>query len=174
MRDLKLRVGACLLLGAPVVHLADERAGLVEEVDDLAGDAWLDALGRDGLSGSGHVILPWIYGIILRFPSALHCSAINGVAQQVCATVKRMSETERERLRETLRAATRKYQRTEKAHEEARKEVTAAIVDALRGGVRPAEVETDGPFKGPYIRRIRDEHGIPAFKKGQPAPPPTE
>ncbi|GAA0853358.1 hypothetical protein ACFQVD_26665 [Streptosporangium amethystogenes subsp. fukuiense] len=85
-----------------------------------------------------------------------------------------MSDTERERLREALRTATRKYHRTEKAHEDARKEVTAAIVEALRGGVRPAQVEDDGPFKGPYIRRIRDEHGIPAFKKGKDPEPSAE
>ncbi|MCC5574520.1 hypothetical protein IMZ11_02555 [Microtetraspora sp. AC03309] len=78
-----------------------------------------------------------------------------------------MSEAETEQLREALRAATRKYRRTEKAHEDARQELVAAIVEALRGGVRPTEVEDDSPFKGAYIRRIREEHGIPAFKKGQ-------
>lgn len=74
---------------------------------------------------------------------------------------------EREKLREALRSATRKYHRTEKAHEQSRDEVIAAIVDALRGGLRPTEVEDESPFKGAYIRRIREEHGIPAFKKGR-------
>ncbi|HEY9441460.1 MAG TPA: hypothetical protein VIS29_23020 [Streptomyces sp.] len=81
--------------------------------------------------------------------------------------------SEHDELREALQAATRKYRRTEKAHEQSRQEVIAAIVAALRGGVRPTHVEDDSPFKGAYIRRIRDEHAIPAFKKGEPhgAPP---
>lgn len=82
-----------------------------------------------------------------------------------------MNDAEVARLREEIRAATRKYRRTEKAHEQAREELIASIVNGMRNGVRPAQVEEDAPFKGPYIRRIRDEHGIPAFKKGQPAPP---
>lgn len=81
-----------------------------------------------------------------------------------------MDNEEVAQLREDIRAATRKYRRTEKAHEQARDELIEAIVNGLRGGVRPTEVEDDSPFKGAYIRRIRDEHGIPAFKKGQPAP----
>jgi hypothetical protein len=85
-----------------------------------------------------------------------------------------MNDAEEERLRDAIRAATRKYRRTEKAHDDAREEVIAAIVAALRAGVRPAKVEDDAPFKGPYIRRIREEHGIPAFKKGQPAEPADE
>lgn len=78
-----------------------------------------------------------------------------------------MEDPEKERLREAVRAATRKYRRTEKAHDDARTELTAAIAEALRGGVRPTLVEEDSPFKGAYIRRIRDEHGIPAFRKGR-------
>lgn len=78
-----------------------------------------------------------------------------------------MRMDEQAKLREALREATRKYRRTEKAHEQSRAEVLAAIVAALRGGVRPTEVEDDSPFKGAYIRRIREEHGIPAFKKGR-------
>ncbi|SEN89615.1 hypothetical protein [Nonomuraea pusilla] len=85
-----------------------------------------------------------------------------------------MENEEVARLREDIRAATRKYRRTEKAHEQAREELIAAIVNGLRNGVRPAEAEEDSPFKGAYIRRIRDEHGIPAFKKGQPAQPAGE
>lgn len=85
-----------------------------------------------------------------------------------------MNDDEIAKLREDIRAATRKYRRTEKAHEQARDELIEAIVNGLRGGVRPTEVEDDSPFKGAYIRRIRDEHGIPAFKKGQPAPPAGE
>jgi hypothetical protein len=80
-----------------------------------------------------------------------------------------MTDEEVARLREDIRAATRKYQRTEKAHNQARDELIAAIVEGMRNGVRPAEVEEDSPFKGAYIRRIRDEHGIPAFRKGHPA-----
>ncbi|MFG1963138.1 hypothetical protein [Nonomuraea sp. NPDC049028] len=82
-----------------------------------------------------------------------------------------MESEDTARLREDIRAATRKYRRTEKAHDQARDELIAAIVNGLRNGVRPAEAEDDSPFKGAYIRRIRDEHGIPAFKKGQPAQP---
>jgi len=82
-----------------------------------------------------------------------------------------MSDTEREQLREALRAATRKYRRTEKAHEDARQEVIAVIVESLRAGVRPSHVEEDGPFKGPYIRRIREEHKIPKFMKGKEREP---
>lgn len=85
-----------------------------------------------------------------------------------------MEDPEKQRLREAVRAATRKYRRTEKAHEDARIELTTTIVEALRGGVRPTEVEDDSPFKGAYIRRIRDKHEIPAFKKGHdPEPPPA-
>jgi hypothetical protein len=80
-----------------------------------------------------------------------------------------MESEEVAKLREVIRTATRKYQRTEKAHEQARDDLIEAIVNGLRGGVRPTEVEDDSPFRGAYIRRIRDDHGIPAFKKGQPA-----
>jgi Txe/YoeB family toxin of Txe-Axe toxin-antitoxin module len=79
-----------------------------------------------------------------------------------------MENEETARLREGIRAATRKYRRTEKAHKEAQEELIRAIVEGLRGGVRPTEVEEDSPFRGAYIRRIREEHRIPAFKKGQP------
>lgn len=73
------------------------------------------------------------------------------------------------KLREEIRAATRKYLRTKKAHEDAHDALIDAIVNGMRNGVRPAQVEEDAPFKGAYIRRIRDQHGIPAFKKGQPS-----
>lgn len=85
-----------------------------------------------------------------------------------------MESEEVARLREEIKAATRKYERTKKAHKTAHDELIAAIVNGMRNGVRPAEVEDDSPFKGAYIRRIRDEHGIPAFKKGQPSPPAGE
>ena len=91
--------------------------------------------------------------------------------QRPRATLVRMESEEVAKLREEIRNATRKYRRTEKAHEQAREELIAAIVNGLRNGVRPAEVEDDSPFKGASIRRIRDDHGIPAFKKGQPASP---
>lgn len=80
-----------------------------------------------------------------------------------------MENEEVARLREEIRAATRKYRRTEAAHEQARDELVEAIVNGLRGGVRPTEAEDDSPFRGAYIRRIREDHGIPAFKKGKPA-----
>ncbi|MGI5274712.1 hypothetical protein ACQEUU_37145 [Nonomuraea sp. CA-218870] len=80
-----------------------------------------------------------------------------------------MNDDATEALREEIRAATRKYRRTERAHKQARDELIEAIVTGLRGGVRPAEAEEDSPFKGAYIRRIREEHKIPAFKKGQPS-----
>ncbi|MFI7468654.1 hypothetical protein [Nonomuraea sp. NPDC049646] len=79
-----------------------------------------------------------------------------------------MGDDEIAALREEIRAATRKYERTEKAHNQAREELIAAIVKGMRGGVRPVEAEEDSPFKGAYIRRIRDDHGIPAFRKGHP------
>lgn len=85
-----------------------------------------------------------------------------------------MDEDEVARLREAIRSATRKYRRTERAHEQAREELIAAIVHGLRNGVRPAQAEEDSPFKGAYIRRIRDQHDIPAFKKGEPSPSPSE
>jgi hypothetical protein len=81
-----------------------------------------------------------------------------------------MEDPEVTRLREEIRAATRKYRRTEKAHEQARDELIAAIVHGLRNGVRPAMAEEDSPFKGAYIRRIRKDHDIPAFKKGDDLP----
>lgn len=84
----------------------------------------------------------------------------------------RMNDDEVARLREEIKAATRKYRRTEKAHEQARDELIAAIVNGLRNGVRPAEAEEDSPFKGAYIRRIRKDFDIPAFKKGEPSTPP--
>jgi hypothetical protein len=67
--------------------------------------------------------------------------------------------------RDQLAAATRRYRQTEAAHEQARQATIAAVLNALRGGVGPAEVERLSPFTGAYIRKLAREHGIP------PAPP---
>jgi hypothetical protein len=67
--------------------------------------------------------------------------------------------------REHLAAATRRYRRTEAAHEAARQAVIMAVVDALRSGLSPSDVERLSPFSGAYIRKLAREHEIP------PAPP---
>ncbi len=67
--------------------------------------------------------------------------------------------------REALAAATRRYRHTEIAHEEARQETIRAVIEALRAGIGPTEVERLSPFTGAYIRKLAREHDIP------PAPP---
>ncbi|MFG1609281.1 hypothetical protein [Actinoplanes sp. NPDC049265] len=68
--------------------------------------------------------------------------------------------------RESLRAATLRYRSTAAEHEEARKEAIEAVLDALRSGLAPVEVEQLSPFTGAYIRRIARDSGIPPAAPG--------
>lgn len=67
---------------------------------------------------------------------------------------------------EQLRQATRRYRRTEASHEEARQAAIAAVVAALRAGMRPTDVIEQAPFTGVYVRRLAREAGIEPRKKG--------
>lgn len=67
-----------------------------------------------------------------------------------------------EDLREATREATRQYLKDEEALRKSREAVAAAIVVALRGGVRPTDVEEDSPYKAARIRQIARENGVPA------------
>ncbi|GAB7040717.1 MULTISPECIES: hypothetical protein [Catenuloplanes] len=68
--------------------------------------------------------------------------------------------------RDALTAATRQYEQTEVAHESARQQAIQAVLDALRVGIGPAEVERLSPFSGAYIRKLARENGIPAAPPG--------
>jgi hypothetical protein len=76
---------------------------------------------------------------------------------------------------EALDAATKRYLRTQAAHEDARQAAIAAVVDALRAGLRPTDVTARSPFTAAYVRGIAREHGIqpaaPGPKKRTPAKP---
>jgi uncharacterized MAPEG superfamily protein len=60
----------------------------------------------------------------------------------------------------TLTDATRRYRRAEKALEEARAAVIAAVIEALRAGARPTDVDAASPFTPAYNRRRAREAGI--------------
>ena len=66
--------------------------------------------------------------------------------------------------REALTAATARYRETEAAHKAARDAAAAAVVTALRAGVRPTDVTADSPFTAAYVRRIARDHGIEPTK----------
>lgn len=69
-------------------------------------------------------------------------------------------------VRAKLRAATADYDTTAHAHETARETAQAAVVDALRAGVSPTEVEKLSPFTGTYIRKLARDSGIPPAAPG--------
>lgn len=71
-----------------------------------------------------------------------------------------------------LDLATARYRETEEAHEAARLDTVAAVVDALRAGIRPTDVVAHSPFTAAYVRRLARENGIePATKKAsRPVP----
>ncbi len=68
--------------------------------------------------------------------------------------------------RKDLEAATRRYRRTASDHEQAREATIAAVVEALRSGIPPVEVERLSPFTGAHIRKMAREHGIPPASPG--------
>ncbi|MFB7852809.1 hypothetical protein ACFC34_38150 [Streptomyces sp. NPDC056053] len=65
-----------------------------------------------------------------------------------------------------LDQATRRYRKTEEAHEEARTAAIAAVVAALRDGMRPTDVTDRSPFTAAYVRRIARENGIAPARPG--------
>ncbi|MGW2050795.1 hypothetical protein ACWCPF_37325 [Streptomyces sp. NPDC001858] len=69
-------------------------------------------------------------------------------------------------VEQALDQATRKYRETEEAHDEARKAAVAAVVAALKGGMRPTDVTERSPFTAAYVRRIARENGIEPAKPG--------
>jgi hypothetical protein len=77
---------------------------------------------------------------------------------------------------EALNAATKRYLQTQARHEDARQAAIAAVVAALRSGMRPTDVTARSPFTAAYVRSLGREHGIgpaaPGPKK-RTAPPAT-
>lgn len=71
-----------------------------------------------------------------------------------------------------LDLATARYRETEAAHEAARQDTVAAVIDALRAGIRPGDIVAHSPFTAAYVRRIARENGIqPATRKAsRPVP----
>ena len=69
--------------------------------------------------------------------------------------------------RDALAAATKIYLRTETAHEDARQGAIGAVLEALRAGIGPAEVERLSPFTGAYIRKLARENGVPPAAPGK-------
>lgn len=59
-----------------------------------------------------------------------------------------------------LDEATQQYKETAEAHAEARRSAIAAVVVALRDGMRPTDVTARSPFTAAYVRRIARENGI--------------
>jgi hypothetical protein len=52
------------------------------------------------------------------------------------------------------------YRRTEKRLKEIRDELGETIVEALRAGMKPSEVERRTPYQREHVRRIARQHGI--------------
>lgn len=77
-----------------------------------------------------------------------------------------MRMTEATNILTNLDASTRRYRKTEAAHEQSRDEVTAAVVAALRAGVRPTDVVAHSPFTAAYVRKIARDNGIEPARKG--------
>jgi hypothetical protein len=71
-----------------------------------------------------------------------------------------------------LDLATARYRETEATHESARQDAIAAVVDALRAGIRPTDVVAHSPFTAAYVRRLARDNGIePAAKRAsRPVP----
>ncbi len=71
-----------------------------------------------------------------------------------------------------LDLATARFRETEAAHEAARQDAVGAVVDALRAGIRPADIVAHSPFTAAFVRRIARENGIqPAGRRAsRPAP----
>lgn len=69
-------------------------------------------------------------------------------------------------VEQALDQATRRYRETEEAHDKARKAAVAAVVAALKGGMRPTDVTERSPFTAAYVRRIARENGIDPAKPG--------
>jgi hypothetical protein len=63
-------------------------------------------------------------------------------------------------MEQALDEATRKYRQTAEAHDEARKIAIAAVLQALRGGMKPTAVTKRSPFTAAYVRRLARESGI--------------
>jgi hypothetical protein len=69
--------------------------------------------------------------------------------------------------KEALTSATARYRETEQAHNDARDAAIAAVVEALRAGVRPTDVTAASPFTAAYVRRIARENGIEPSTRGK-------
>lgn len=64
-----------------------------------------------------------------------------------------------------LETATANFRAAESALEEARERVHGAVLDSLRAGVGPSEIERRGPYDRNHVGRIRKAAGIPG-KRG--------
>lgn len=64
-----------------------------------------------------------------------------------------------------LRAAVRAKNRTEAAASKARAALAAEIANALRAGMRPAEVITETEYTREHIRRIARDHEVPPLRE---------
>ncbi|MFD9247662.1 MULTISPECIES: hypothetical protein [unclassified Streptomyces] len=69
-------------------------------------------------------------------------------------------------VEQALDQATQRYRETEEAHDQARKAAIAAVIAALKNGMRPTDVTERSPFTAAYVRRIARENGIEPAKPG--------
>ncbi|MGW0664780.1 hypothetical protein [Streptodolium elevatio] len=72
-----------------------------------------------------------------------------------------------------LDLATARFRDAEAAFEAAKRDAAVAAVEALRAGIRPADVAAHSPFNVAYVRKLARENGIsPAAKRAsRPVPP---
>ncbi|MER0443216.1 hypothetical protein ABR738_01250 [Streptomyces sp. Edi4] len=63
-------------------------------------------------------------------------------------------------IEQALDEATQQYRQTAEAHEEARKAAISAVLEALRGGMKPTAVTKRSPFTAAYVRRLARKSGI--------------
>lgn len=64
-----------------------------------------------------------------------------------------------------VRAAVKKMTRAETALSAARDELGEAIAAALKGGVRPVDLEPEVPYNREHIRRVARAHGAPPLRE---------
>jgi hypothetical protein len=67
----------------------------------------------------------------------------------------------RERALTRLRAASARV----KQHDQERDDLAAAIVDALKAGVRPRDIAEIAPYDRNHIRRIAKAAGVPPLRE---------
>lgn len=64
-----------------------------------------------------------------------------------------------------LRSAVRAKNRAEAAADKARTALASVIADALRDGMRPADVVTETKYTREHVRRIARDHDVPPLRE---------